>query len=144
MTRYGSYRQRTKPLWNNDYLELMIMIPILIYLPIELARGIFIQLTVPEIIILSTITIFSNIGAFHLTKILINEYGAWELNSSVKNHIGTKLVYVRNIGLMFILLIILYLLLYQVFGDVLITMSIVLTLDFIHDLRLYIIESGGI
>lgn len=119
-----------------DFIEVPFMVVAGLVATIFLIRGIFIQLSAVQLLILTMIAISLNFGAIVITRI-DRQYGAKEANPLMKNVFANSFVYVRNPILISFLILLESIYLFKIVSDLLIAMNVVLGLDLIHDVRLH-------
>ena len=119
-----------------DFIEVPFMVVAGLVATIFLIRGIFIQLSAVQLLILTMIAISLNFGAIVITRI-DRQYGAKEANPLMKNVFANSFVYVRNPILISFLILLESICLFKIVSDLLIAMNVVFGLDLIHDVRLH-------
>jgi hypothetical protein len=119
-----------------DFIEVPFMVVAGLVATIFLIRGIFIQLSAVQLLILTMIAISLNFGAIVITRI-DRQYGAKEANPLMKNVFANSFVYVRNPILISFLILLESIYLFKIVSDLLIAMNVVFGLDLIHDVRLH-------
>jgi hypothetical protein len=116
-----------------DYLALILILSTVIFIPILIYEHVFITFTPFQIAPLMVILILCNMGAFLISKDLVERDKAVELNITFKKGLTFKSFILHIVPIVLMLLLILAFV-PLIFGDILVTICFMFGIDFFNDL----------
>jgi len=124
----------------SDLIELFFIMGVIVLFSILPLFQVFLKINFIGIIFLVFLTVLFNAGANHLTKMIISQSNGYECNPIMRKTIEKKSSYFVWPVILITFLILVYLFFPLMIGNVVVMFTIVVAIDFIHDLRVKIYD----